>query len=95
MRSGDLRSALAAGTMSTRDVRGELPALLAGRIAGRQGTEERWILDSTGLAATDLAAASLAHDAAVTDPAVPCFDFASTTTERRSSPRSGSHAPAR
>ena len=83
--NGDLRSALAAGAMTEGEVRGELPALLAGRIAGRADRHERWILDSTGLAATDLAAASLAYDKARLDASTPRFDFTASAGERRPS----------
>lgn len=72
---GDLRAALAAGAMTAEDVHGELPALLAGRLRGRTDPAERFVFDSTGLAAADLAAASLAYDAASGDPAVRRFDF--------------------
>jgi ornithine cyclodeaminase/alanine dehydrogenase-like protein (mu-crystallin family) len=71
---GDLRAALAAGALRAEDVHGELPALVAGRIPGRAAATERWIFDSTGLAATDLAAASLAYDRA--GELAPRFDFA-------------------
>jgi len=82
--NGDLRAALAAGTISESEVHGELPALLAGRIPGRADSSERWILDSTGLAATDLATAELAYEAA-RNTAVPHFDFGASNRERSSS----------
>jgi ornithine cyclodeaminase/alanine dehydrogenase-like protein (mu-crystallin family) len=84
---GDLRAALAAGAMTADQVHGELPALLAGRSAGRTDPAERFVFDSTGLAAADLAAASLAFDASHADSGTPRFDFASTSdTPARSTP---------
>lgn len=73
---GDLRTALAAGSMSRDDVRAELPAIVTGRSPGRTTPNERIVFDSTGLAATDLTVASLAFDAISKDPRVPRFEFA-------------------
>jgi len=82
--NGDLRAALADGAMSMSDVHGDLPELVAGSVAGRTDPEQRFVLDSTGLAATDLAAASLAYEAAMGDPSLPRFDFTATDSYRRS-----------
>jgi len=81
--NGDLRAALAAGAMSIRDVHGELPALMAGRIAGRSRPEQRFVFDSTGLAATDLAAANLAYESTLADRGAPRFDFTATDSSTR------------
>jgi ornithine cyclodeaminase/alanine dehydrogenase-like protein (mu-crystallin family) len=73
---GDLRSAIAAGAMSGDAVRAELAAVVTGRSPGRSSPEERIVFDSTGLAATDLAVASLAFDALARAGDLPRFDFA-------------------
>jgi len=69
--------------MSMGDVHGELPALVAGRIAGRSHPGARFVFDSTGLASTDLVAASLAYESALADPLVPRFDFTATDPSTR------------
>jgi alanine dehydrogenase len=62
---GDLHHALAAGVMTRDDVHGELPDVISGRIAGRQGDEEIFVFDSTGTALQDAAAAAVALSRAV------------------------------
>lgn len=59
---GDLRHAIDGGVMTIADVRCELADLVVGRCAGRQHDQERWVFDSTGLAAQDLAAAVMILD---------------------------------
>ena len=73
---GDLRFAIAAGAVEPHHVRAELPQLLAGAAPGRLAPDERILFDSTGLAATDLAAAQLAFSLADKEADAPRFDFA-------------------
>ncbi len=54
---GDLHHAIAQGLMMRSDVHGELGAVVAKRIAGREGREEIIVFDSTGCALEDVAAA--------------------------------------
>ena len=61
-KGGDLHHALAAGAMRLEDVRGELAALVAGRIPGRQNDQEITIFDSTGVAIEDVAAAIVVYE---------------------------------
>lgn len=59
---GDLHHALAAGVMHPSQVRAELADVVSGRIAGRRDDDEIIVFDSTGVAATDLTAASMLYD---------------------------------
>jgi ornithine cyclodeaminase/alanine dehydrogenase-like protein (mu-crystallin family) len=61
-KGGDLHHAIAAGVMRAEDVRGELAALVAGKIAGRQTDEEVTVFDSTGVAIEDVAAAIVVYE---------------------------------
>jgi alanine dehydrogenase len=61
---GDLHHALAEGAMRRADVRGELGAVIAGRVRGRANDEEIVIFDSTGMGLQDVAAAALVYEAA-------------------------------
>lgn len=63
--SGELHHALEAGTMTREDVHGELPALTAGRVAGRAAADEIFVFDSTGTALQDVAAAVLVYTSAI------------------------------
>jgi alanine dehydrogenase len=54
---GDLRSAIAAGTMQPRDLHGELHELVAGTKPGRTDEREIILFDSTGTALQDVASA--------------------------------------
>jgi len=56
-KGGDLHHAIAAGAMRAEDVRGELSALVAGTVAGRQDDSTITVFDSTGVALEDVAAA--------------------------------------
>jgi ornithine cyclodeaminase/alanine dehydrogenase-like protein (mu-crystallin family) len=58
---GDLRHALAAGVMTVEQVHGELADVVTGRVPGRRSDEEIFVFDSTGTAASDLAAAELVY----------------------------------
>ena len=62
---GDLRAAIAAGTMTRSDVRGELGAVLTGRVDGRRDDREVIIFDSTGAGFQDAAVAVMAYERAV------------------------------
>ena len=62
---GDLRGAIAAGTMSEQDVRGTLGDVVAGITSGRRSNEEVVIFDSTGTALQDVAAAAIVYERAV------------------------------
>jgi ornithine cyclodeaminase/alanine dehydrogenase-like protein (mu-crystallin family) len=53
---GDLHHAIAAGVMTTADVRGELADVVTGRV-GRASEDEIIVFDSTGTAIEDVAAA--------------------------------------
>jgi ornithine cyclodeaminase/alanine dehydrogenase-like protein (mu-crystallin family) len=61
-KGGDLHHALAAGVMRTADVRGELGALVAGRIPGREDADTITVFDSTGVALEDAAAAIVVYE---------------------------------
>jgi alanine dehydrogenase len=45
-------------------VHGDLAGLVAGKVAGRTGRDERWVFDSTGLSIQDLAAAEMLYERA-------------------------------
>lgn len=62
---GDLRHAIAADTMSLREVKGELADLVSGRVHGRTSIDEIIIFDSTGTAIEDVASAALAYERAL------------------------------
>jgi ornithine cyclodeaminase/alanine dehydrogenase-like protein (mu-crystallin family) len=55
----DLGHAVRCGLMSEHDVYAELGDIVAGRVAGRSGDDERWVFDSVGLAVQDHAAAAM------------------------------------
>lgn len=61
---GDLHHAIQAGAMRAEDVHGELSGVVAGRTAGRVDDVQRFVFDSTGIAALDLAAAWMVYDRA-------------------------------
>ena len=63
--SGELVHALAAGLISTADIRGELSELARGSISGRHDPGEITLFKSVGCALEDLAAAELAVSAGV------------------------------
>lgn len=62
---GDLHHAVDAGAVAASDVRAELGDLVTGRAPGRGDDAETWILDSTGTALQDVAAAALIYERAV------------------------------
>lgn len=62
---GDLRHAVAAGTMSAADVHAELGDIVAGSRPGRTGDDQVIVFDSTGTAIQDVASAGLAYGRAV------------------------------
>ena len=62
--SGELVQALAAGLISTADIRGELSELARGSVSGRRDPGEITLFKSVGCALEDLAAAELAVSAA-------------------------------
>jgi ornithine cyclodeaminase/alanine dehydrogenase-like protein (mu-crystallin family) len=62
---GDLRAAIAACALTRDDVRGELGAMVAGRLAGRCSDDEIIVFDSTGAGFQDAAAASIAYERAL------------------------------
>lgn len=59
---GDLRGAIAAGTMTRAEVHAELGDVVAGRCPGRTREDEIIVFDSTGVAFEDLAAAVAIHE---------------------------------
>lgn len=68
---GDLHHAIEAGVMKATDVQGELAELVAGQVAGRTGSDELWVFDSTGLSIQDLAAAEMIYERARAAGGVP------------------------
>jgi alanine dehydrogenase len=62
---GDLHHALAAGLMRREDVRGDLAALVTGRIPARSSEDEVIVFDSTGTALEDVAAAAVVYERAL------------------------------
>jgi alanine dehydrogenase len=66
---GDLRAAIAAGTMHPADVHAELAEIVAGTRPGRLRDTDIIVFDSTGTAIEDLAAAEMIYQLAVSDPA--------------------------
>ena len=65
---GDLRAAIAAGTMTVGDVHAELADIVARMRPGRTDDAETFIFDSTGTAIEDLVAANLIYERALADP---------------------------
>jgi alanine dehydrogenase len=61
---GDLHHAVAAGAMRTDEVVAELAAVVCGRAAVRRDDADIVVFDSTGVAVTDLAAASMLYERA-------------------------------
>lgn len=59
---GDLRHALAAGTMRRGDVHAELSEIVSGARPGRGSDDEIFIFDSTGTALQDVAAAAMIYE---------------------------------
>ena len=62
---GDLHHAIAAGLMTREQVRGELGAVIAGRVEGRRSRDEIIVFDSTGTALQDVAAAAAVYERAL------------------------------
>jgi len=58
---GDLHHAIAANVMTEQDIHGELSAIVAGRVPGRTSQDQVFVLDSTGTALQDVAAAVLVY----------------------------------
>lgn len=72
---GDLHHAIGCGEMAAGDVYCELADLVVGRVPGRSDKTERWVFDSTGLAALDLAAAAMMYELARANEQVPRMQF--------------------
>jgi alanine dehydrogenase len=68
---GDLHHAVASREAAASCVYGELADLVSGRIAGRCDASARWVFDSTGLAAQDLAAAGMIYERARVNEHIP------------------------
>lgn len=79
---GDLHHALTARAMRREDVRGELGAIVAGQIAGRQHDDEIIVFDSTGTALQDVAAAALVYRRACHDERGTALDLLSAAPRR-------------
>jgi ornithine cyclodeaminase/alanine dehydrogenase-like protein (mu-crystallin family) len=62
---GDLRHALAAGTMTREAVHAELAEVVAGSRPGRTSADAITIFDSTGIGVQDVAAAAVVYERAV------------------------------
>jgi alanine dehydrogenase len=73
---GDLHHALQSGLMSRADVHAELGEIVAGKKPGRESDDEIIILDSTGLALQDVAAAALVYEKALRQNCGSRLDFA-------------------
>ena len=63
--SGDVRLAIAQGLLDAEAIAGEIGALAAGRIAGRQACDQVTVFKSLGMAVEDVAAAHLAYSRAM------------------------------
>ena len=63
--SGDVRMAIAQGVLDAEAIAGEIGALAAGRVAGRQGPDQVTLFKSLGMAVEDVAAAHLAYSRAM------------------------------
>lgn len=60
--AGDVLQAIASGAVAADHVRGDLCAVLSGRVAGRTAADDITCFKSVGLAMEDLVAASLVYD---------------------------------
>ena len=74
---GDLRHALAAGTVCLGDVHAELSELVSGAKPGRTCDAQVTIFDSTGIAIEDVAAAAAIFEKASQEPGTRSVAFAS------------------
>jgi ornithine cyclodeaminase/alanine dehydrogenase-like protein (mu-crystallin family) len=72
---GDLHHALDAGVVTRRDVRATLDEVVVGVKRGRMNEDEIIILDSTGLAIEDVAAASIVFERALAEGAGLAFQL--------------------
>jgi ornithine cyclodeaminase/alanine dehydrogenase-like protein (mu-crystallin family) len=72
---GDLHHAVRLGAMRAEQVYCELEDLVAGRRDGRRNASERYVFDSTGVAALDLAAAEMLYERAQAARGVPTITF--------------------
>jgi alanine dehydrogenase len=72
---GDLHHAVVSGEMAAEAGYCELADLVVGRVPGRRDKAERWVFDSTGLAAQDLAAAAMVYQLARGNDGVPRMQF--------------------
>ena len=75
LQCGDLHHAVTSGLMASRDIRGELGAVIAGSAPGRVCEDESIIFDSTGTALQDAAAAAIVYERAVTSERGHLFQF--------------------
>jgi alanine dehydrogenase len=80
---GDLRHAIRAGTMRAEDVHSGLGALVAGNASGRTSDDQIFVLDSTGTALQDVAAAAAIYERARRRGGYASFAFAGTVTSDR------------
>ena len=60
-KSGDILNAIAAGCLTSEDIRGDLSSLARGQCAARTSPRQRTIFKAVGTALEDLAAAKLAY----------------------------------
>ncbi len=67
--AGELLDAIKAGRVSEAHIAGEIGAVLSGQIAGRRTEAEVTIYKSLGVAAQDIAAASIVYESAVANAA--------------------------
>ncbi|WP_313810520.1 ornithine cyclodeaminase family protein [Glutamicibacter sp.] len=64
-KSGEYLMAVSEGAITEKDIAGELSAVAAGRIPGRESDEEITLFNSVGIGALDLAIGRLAYDRAI------------------------------
>ena len=62
---GEIRHGLDSGTITPADIQGELSSLIAGKIPGRQNSEQITLIDLTGLDWQDATIATLALEQAL------------------------------
>ncbi len=66
---GDLHHAIEAGVMTTEQVYADLADIVAGKMPGRENSDETIVFDSTGIALQDVAAAVAIYEGAAGLPA--------------------------
>lgn len=78
--SGEINVPWSEGTLSDVDIYGELGAIVAGQLPGREPDDGLTLFDSTGLAIQDVAAAHVAYEHASSDGAGTAVSLVGTET---------------